>query len=228
MLCSHAIHQHQPESNTINSCNSVIFKSPRKQHCSPVLCRNMEEKTIVAKLTFIEDFSRGFKFCVGVISPIFCLLIFCLYWGIIYYEKYGHDPLKRDLSNMLFSSFCISISIMFSFLIVIVTIRIIFGPFLTSISVFCHFITLNFSFYWPFVNYEIIIYKFISLCTRATIVNINDAIWYSILIRTNVMCVLLLSTLIIITSETSTIGHFLSGTAIFIQEEEIQSLPNLV
>ena len=110
MLCSHASHQHQPESNTIISCNSVIFKSPRKQHRFPILCRNMEETTIVAKLTFIEDFSRGFKFCVGVISPIFCLLILFLYWGIIYYEKFGHDPLKRDLSNMLLSSLCKSIS----------------------------------------------------------------------------------------------------------------------
>ena len=190
----------------------------------------MNQTIVDIKMTVFEDdnYSTEFKIFVGIVGPMLSFLILFLYWGIIYYEKYGHDPLKRDLSNMLFSSFCISISIMFSFLIVIVTIRIIFGPFLTSISVFCHFITLNFSFYWPFVNYEIIIYKFISLCTRATIVNINDAIWYSILIRTNVMCVLLLSTITIITSKTSMKVHFLSGTSIFIQEEEIQSLPNLM
>ena len=172
----------------------------------------MNKTVIDINMTVFEDnnYSTEFKIFVGIVGPILSFLIIFLYWGIIYYEKFGHDPLKRDLSNMLFSSFCISITMTFSFVIVIVTIRIIFGPFLTSISVFCYFITLSFSFYWPFVNYEIIIYKFISLCTRATIVSINDAIWYSILIRTNVMCVLLLSTITIITSETSMMVHFLS------------------
>ena len=190
----------------------------------------MNQTIVDINMTVFEDgnYSTEYKIFVGIVGPMLSFLIIFLYWGIINYEKYGNDPLKRDLSNMLFSSFCISITMTFSFLIVIVTIRIIFGPFLTSISAVCYFITLNFSFYWPFVNYEIIIYKFISLCTRATIVNINDAIWYSILIRTNVMCVLLLSTITIITSKTSMIVHFLSGTSIFIQEEEIQSLPNLM
>ena len=181
-------------------------------------------------MTVFEDdnYSTEFKIFVGIFAPILTFFIVFLYWGIIHYEKYGHDPLKRDLSNMLFSSFCISISILFPFLLVVATIRIVFGPLFTSISVFCYFLALNFTFYWPIVHFEIIIYKFMTLCTRATIVNINDAIWYSILIRTNVMCVLLLSTITIITSETSMMVHFLSGTSIFIQEEVIWSLPNLL
>ena len=181
-------------------------------------------------MTVFEDnnYSIEFKIFVGIVGPILSFLIIFLYWGIIHYEKYGHDPLKRDLSNMLFSSFCISISILFPFLLVIATIRIIFGPLFTSISVFCYFLQVNFTFYWHFIHYEIIIYKFMILCTRANIVNINDAMWYSILIRTNMMYALLLSTLIIITSETSIMVRFLSGTSIFIQEEEIQSLPNIL
>ena len=181
-------------------------------------------------MTVFEDgnYSTEYKIFVGIVGPMLSFFIIFLYWGIIYYEKYGHDPLKRDLYNMLFSSLCISILIVIPFLIVVVTIRIVFGPFLTSISLFCYFLQLNFTFYWHFIHYEIIIYKFISLCTRATIVNINDAIWYAFLIRTNMMCVLLISTLIIITSETSMMVHFLSGTSIFIQEEVIRSLPNLL
>ena len=181
-------------------------------------------------MTVFEDgnYSTKYKLFVGIVGPMLSFFIIFLYWGIIYYEKYGHDPLKRDLSNMLFSSFCIPILIVIPFLIVVITIRIVFGPFLTSISLFCHFLQLNFTIYWHFIHYEIIIYKFMILCTRANIVNINDAMWYSILIRTNMMYALLLSTLIIITSETSIMVRFLSGTSIFIQEEEIQSLPKIL
>ena len=183
----------------------------------------MEQTTIAAKMTFIEDFSRGFKLCVGVISPISCLLIFSLYWGIIYYEKFGHDPLKRDLSNMLFSSFCKSVSIGIAIVIVVRTIRTIFGPILNSISVVCYYLSLNFLFYWHFVNYEILIYKFMTMCTKANIVNINDAIWHSILNRTNVMWAFLLSTVTILTTEPSPLFHFLSGTSIMPDKMNIQS-----
>ena len=179
-------------------------------------------------MTVSEDgnYSTKYKLFVGIVGPMLSFFIIFLYWGIIYYEKYGHDPLKRDLSNMLFSSFCISISILFPFLLVVATMQIVFGPFLTSISVFCYFLTLNLTFYWHFVNYEIIIYKFMSLYTRTNIVNINYAIWHSILNQTNVMCGILLSTTIILTTETSKMVYFLSGTLIFIQEKE--SLMNTV
>ena len=72
---------------------------------------NMEETTNAANLTESEEFSRVFKIGVGFVSPISCLLIFSLYCGIIYYEKMGHDPLKRDLSNMLVSSICKTMAI---------------------------------------------------------------------------------------------------------------------
>ena len=188
----------------------------------------MNKTVIDINMTVFEDnnYSTEFKIFVGIVGPILSFLIIFLYWGIIYYEKYGHDPLKRDLSNMLFSSFCISISILFPFLLVVATIRIVFGPLFTSISVFCYFLTLNLTFYWHFVNYEIIIYKFMSLYTRTNIVNINDAVWHSILNQTNVMCGILLSTIIILTTETSKMVYFLSGTLIFIQEKE--SLMNTV
>ena len=85
----------------------------------------MNQTIVDINMTVYEDdnYSTEFKIFVGIVGPMLSFLILFLYWGIIYYEKYGHDPLKRDLSNMLFSSFCISISMIFSFLVVIVTIR---------------------------------------------------------------------------------------------------------
>ena len=161
---------------------------------------------------FEDDYSTESKIFIGIVGPILSFLVIFLHWGIIYYEKFGHDALKRDLSNMLFSSFCKSLSILISFLIVVATIRIIFGTFLTSISLFCYFVSLNFSFYWHLVNYEIIIYKFMTICTKAKIVNINDAIWHSILIQTNVMFAFLLSSVIVLITENSYIIDLLSGT----------------
>ena len=185
----------------------------------------MNQTAVNITMTVFEDhYSTEFKLCFGLVSLILSFLIISLYWGIIYYEKFGHDPLKRDLSNMLFSSFCMSMSIIMPFLLVLTTIRVIFGPILISISVFCYSLILSFTFYWHFVHYEIIIYKFMTLCTKSNIVNINDAIWHSILNRTNLMCVALLSTVTVLMTETSIMVHFLSGTLITSTEGNLVAL----
>ena len=82
------------------------------------------------------DYPTGIKIFVGLFAPILSFFIIFLNWGIIYYEKFGNDPLKRDLSNMLFSSFCKSILIATLFVITVMAIEIIFGPILTSIAIF--------------------------------------------------------------------------------------------
>ena len=185
----------------------------------------MNQTVVHINMTVHEDhYSTKFKISVGLVSPILSFFIIFLYWGIIYYEKFGHDPLKRDLSNMLFSSLCKTISIGIVMLMVVINIRIIFGPILFSIAVFCYFLALNFTFYWHSVNYEIIIYKFMTMCTKKNIVNINDAMWHSILSRTNVLCAFLLSSVIVLMSQTSPMIHFLSSRTFIINEEiEIHS-----
>ena len=183
----------------------------------------MNQIAVDINMTIFEDnYSTELKICVGLFSPILIFVIIFLYWGIIYYEKFGHDPLKRDLSNMLFSSFCKSISIGTAIFIVVTTIRTIFGPILNSISVVCYYLSLNFVFYWHFVNYEILIYKFMTMCTKANIVNINYAIWHSILNQTNMMYAFLLSTVIVQTTEPPFVFPFLSGTLIMFDKMNIQ------
>ena len=177
-----------------------------------VLCRNMEQTTIAAKMTFIEDFSRGFKFCVGVISPISCLLIFSLYWGIIYYEKMGHDPLKRDLSNMLVSSICKAMAIHTLTFFVINSIAIIFESLFIAIYVFCYFIRVCSIICCHFAIFEFIIYKFFTIYTKTNIINISVDFWHCYLSRMNVILSAILSImLVILKMETLTNLHFLSG-----------------
>ena len=90
----------------------------------------MNQTAVDVNMTIFEDnYSTELKICVGLVSPILMFVIIFLYWGIIYYEKFGHDPLKRDLSNMLFSSFCKSVSIGIAIVIVVRTIRTILAQF---------------------------------------------------------------------------------------------------
>ena len=141
----------------------------------------MNQTAVKINMAVFEDhYSTEFKLCFGLVSLILSLLIISLYWGIIYYEKFGHDPLKRDLSNMLFSSLCKTISIGIVILMVVINIRIIFGPMLFSIGVFCNFLTLNFNFYWHFVNYEILIYKFLTMCTNVAAADTHQRLFWMV------------------------------------------------
>ena len=178
----------------------------------------MEETTIVAKLTFIEDFSRGLKFCVGVISPIFCLLIFFLYWGIIYYEKMGHDPLKRDLSNMLVSSICKTMAIHTITYFIIKSIAVLFDSVFTTIYVTCYLIRVCSIFCCHFSIIEFIIYKFFTVYTKTNIINISDEFWHCFLSQMNVMHSFILSIMLVLWKiETLTRIHFLSGTMVLFE-----------
>ena len=49
----------------------------------------------------LEEFSLETKVCVGLTTTVFVFLILFLNWGIVYYEKFGHDPQKRNFYNMI-------------------------------------------------------------------------------------------------------------------------------
>ena len=178
----------------------------------------MEQTTIDTNTTVGEDFSRGFKIAVGLISPISCLLIFSLYGGIIYYEKMGHDPLKRDLSNMLVSSICKAMAIHTSSFFVISSIDIIFDSVFTAISVSCFFIRVCSIICCHFSIFEFIIYKFFTIYTKTNIINISDDYWHCFLSQMNVMLSVILSIMLVMLNwESFTKVHFLSGTLVLLE-----------
>ena len=84
--------------------------------------------------TVVEEYLLETKVCVGLMAPVLVVLILFLNWGIAYYEKFGNDPQKRNLYNMMISSFCMGLGTFHTFVVVFVSIRIIFGPFDTSNS----------------------------------------------------------------------------------------------
>ena len=82
----------------------------------------------------IIDYSKECKITVGILSPIYILLTAFLHGGFIYFEKFGHDPLKRNLSNMLMSSISKSLLITMVPYMSIGAFRIIFGPISMAVS----------------------------------------------------------------------------------------------
>ena len=185
----------------------------------------MEKTMIEANMTVTEEFSRGFKIGVGFVSPISCLLIFFLYCGIIHYEKMGHDPLKRDLSNRLVSSIFIALTIHIITYFIINSIVVLFDSVFTTVYVTCYWMRVCSISCCHFSIIEFIIYKYFALYIKTNIININDEFCHCFLSQMNVMLSIIFSvTLVFWNIETLTRIHFLSGTMVLF-EMNIQYYP---
>ena len=175
----------------------------------------MEKTMIEANMTVTEEFSRGFKIGVGFVSPISCLLIFFLYCGIIHYEKMGHDPLKRDLSNRLVSSIFIALTIHIITYFIINSIAVLFDSVFTTIYVTCYWMRVCSISCCHFSIIEFIIYKFFTVYTKTNIINISDEFWHCFLSQMNVMHSFILSIILVLWKiETLTMIHLFSGTLV--------------
>ena len=141
----------------------------------------------------VEEYSLETKVCVGLTAPVLVFLILFLNWGILYYEKFGHDPQKRNLYNMMLSSFCMGFGVAHIFVVVFCSIRIIFGPFDASNSfaflvVLKIFLTFN-----RLCILEVGIYKVLAAYFPKAIIGMNDD-WYHCLLNCwNVMISVIIS-----------------------------------
>ena len=93
--------------------------------------------------------------------PIFILLTILLHGGFIYFEKFGYDPLKRNLSNMLMSSISKSLLIIMVPYTVIGAFRMIFGPISLTISISLQFYIQCCITYCSLNFIELIVYKIV-------------------------------------------------------------------
>ena len=129
----------------------------------------------------VGEYSLETKVCVSLTAPVFVFLILFLNWGIVYYEKFGHDPQKRNLSNMILSSFFMGFGIAHIFVVVFGSIRIIFGTFATSNS-FAFLVVLKiFLAFNHLCLLEVGFYKVLAACFPKAIIGMNDDWYYCIL-----------------------------------------------
>ena len=109
----------------------------------------------------IIDYSKECKITITILCPIFILLTILLHGGFIYFEKFGYDPLKRNLSNMLMSSISKSLLIIMVPYTVIGAFRMIFGPISLTISISFQFYIQCCITYCSLNFIELIVYKIV-------------------------------------------------------------------
>ena len=141
----------------------------------------------------LEDYSTNTKVCVGLIAPILLFLINFLNLGIVYYERFGHDPQKRNLYNMMLSSLCMSLTTVASLSVVFASIRIIFGSFDVSNAFAFIFMLLSFQYFSALCLLESIVYRMLAAFCPKTIIGINDDWYHCFLNYSNLMMALIAS-----------------------------------
>ena len=144
----------------------------------------------------IYTYSLTTKICMGVFSPLGLVTTVLLYGGIIYYEKWGNDPQKRSLSNMIMCCFCWTLLVVVFLSISIGSLRICFGPlgptfgYVMIISRQACILNLMLCFL------EIIIVKILQITCWSKMANLNDEFWSFVLGTSNGIIVILVSTIL--------------------------------
>ena len=186
----------------------------------------MNVTTLIETNITIIEYSEKCKIAVGVLSPIFILLTIFLHGGVIYFEKFGHDPLKRNLSNMLLSSISKSLTILLVPYTSICAIRIIFGPISVAISIIFQFFIQCCIAYNSLCFSEFIVYKIVVNFPCINIVNFNDSFFHQIFNAFNITISILVVTILLHVGPTGVISQFLSSTT-FLVEGGMNSVMNL-
>ena len=144
-------------------------------------------------LITVEEYSLETKVCVGLMAPVLVLLILFMNGGIAYYEKFGNDPQKRNLYNMMLSSLCMSLTTIASLSVVFASIRIICGSFDVSNAFAFIFMLLSFQYFSALCLLESIIYRMLAAFCPKTIIGINDDWYHCFLNYSNLMMALIAS-----------------------------------
>ena len=97
----------------------------------------------------------------GMIFPIGLIISSIFYWGTIYYERYGSDPMKRTIQNKLVSAIAFSIIMHCYTDNVGMAWRIQIGPINDNVAIILVFITASFDVFLMLNLSEIIIFKVI-------------------------------------------------------------------
>ena len=144
-------------------------------------------------LITVEEYSLETKVCVSLMAPLLILLILFMNGGIAYYEKFGNDPQKRNLSNMMLSSFCMGLGTAIILVVISGSIRIIFGPFDAS-NAFSFLVVLKvFLAFNRFCLLEVGIYRVFAAYFPKAIIGINDDWFHRILNLWNLMMAIIIS-----------------------------------
>ena len=141
----------------------------------------------------VEEYSLETKVCVVLMTPILVSLILFLNLGIAYYEKFGHDPQKRNFSNMMISSFCLGLSVSHTIMALFGSIRIIFGPFDISNTFAFLVMTKIVVVFKKLCFLEVGIYRLLAVYLPKSIIGLNDDFFHCFFNCWNLMMACIIS-----------------------------------
>ena len=95
----------------------------------------------------------------GIIFPVGLIISTIFYWGTIYYERYGGDPMKRTIQNKLISAIALSIIMRCYTTNIVIAWRFQIGPLNDNVAMVAVFIDAVFETFMMINLSEIIIYK---------------------------------------------------------------------
>ena len=98
----------------------------------------------------------------GIVFPIGLIISSIFYWGTIYYERYGSDPMKRTIQNKLVSAMAFSMINSCYTSNIGLAWRIQIGPLNDNVAMVAVFINTLYSTFVLINLSETIIYKVIS------------------------------------------------------------------
>ena len=158
------------------------------------------------------DYSLSSKISMGFIAPILIFLTILLYAGIIFYEKWGHDPQKRNIFNMMLMSLCKALMLEIIFTILFGSIRIIFGPLGHVGATIGSFSRIYLVIFICLCNVESIFYKILAIYCWAYVACINDLFVYRFLNIVNLILSLIFTLIIWFVRARQQWFYFLHGT----------------
>ena len=95
----------------------------------------------------------------GIIFPVGLIISSIFYWGTIYYERYGCDPMKRTIQNKLISAIALSIIMRCYTTNIVIAWRLQIGPLNDNVAMVAVFIDALFETFMMVNLSEITIYK---------------------------------------------------------------------
>jgi len=128
---------------------------------------NYQEVRTIMKILLLSENFIGLPF--GI----------CLFLGIIHFERYGGDPMKRSIYNMMISLLCFE-TILFVFpLITALTIRVFFGTFPTIIALLMSFHNFYAIIRECLLIMEICLIKNLHIYKFQKAASLNDPFWFA-------------------------------------------------
>ena len=110
----------------------------------------------------------------GIIFPVGLIISTIFYWGTIYYERYGGDPMKRTIQNKLISAIALSIVMRCYTTNIVIAWRLQIGPLNDSVAMVAVFIDALFETFMMVNLSEITIYKVRIFPNSYSVVTLNN------------------------------------------------------